>query len=268
LNDLDRPSAEPITLIAGWRIERFASLGSSNDEARARALAGDRGRLWIVAGEQRAGRGRHGRPWHSPPGNLHASALLIDPCEASLAPQLGFVAGVALIAAVRDIGLSDVAIKWPNDLLWKGAKLSGLLVEGVPMTNRGLACVVGMGVNCGSSPRGLAYPVANLSEALGRPVAPESVFERLVRRFEEALGQWARGAGFAEIRARWLAAAAGLGGPVRVASTRAICEGIFEGLDASGRLLLRSPNGLQAVEAADLLLAPRVESQTESPAHE
>jgi BirA family biotin operon repressor/biotin-[acetyl-CoA-carboxylase] ligase len=255
LNALDRPPTEPY--LAGWRIVRFASLGSTNDEARARALAGDPGRVWIVAEEQTAGRGRHGRAWRSPRGNLYASALMIDPCEAEIAPQIGFVAGVALVAAARDLGAADVAIKWPNDLLWNGAKVSGLLVEGLATPGRGFACMVGVGVNCVSSPQGLAYPVADLSEALGRPVAPESVLERLAARFDEMVGLWARGAGFADIRARWLAAAAGLGRPVRAASARETREGLFEGLDPSGRLLLRTARGLEMVEAADLFLTPR-----------
>lgn len=257
MNALDRPLTEPEPNIAGWRVDRFASLGSTNDEARARALAGDPGRLWIVAEEQTQGRGRQGRPWRSPRGNLYASALMVDPCEAAIAPQIGFVAGVALVAAARDLGAVEAAIKWPNDLLWRGAKVSGLLVEGLSTPGRSFACVVGVGVNCVSSPQGLAYPVADLSEAAQRPVAPEVMFERLAARFDETVRLWARGAGFADIRARWLAVAAGLGRPVRVASARETREGLFEGLDASGRLLLRTASSLETVEAADLFLTQR-----------
>jgi BirA family biotin operon repressor/biotin-[acetyl-CoA-carboxylase] ligase len=255
LIDPDRTS-EPEPYLPGWRILRFASLGSTNDEARARALSGDPGDLWIVADEQTQGRGRHGRNWRSPRGNLYASALLVDPCQAAIAPQLGFVAGVALASAARDLGAADIAIKWPNDLLWKGAKVSGLLAEGVAIPGRGFICIVGFGVNCASSPEGLAYPVADLAQAIGRPVSPADVLARLAARFDEMIRLWDRGARFADIRTRWLAVAAGLGGPVRVASARETREGLFEGLDASGRLLLRTASGLEAVEAADLFLTP------------
>lgn len=265
MNERDRLPSEPEPQIAGWRVVRLESVGSTNDEARSRALAGDPGRVWIVAEEQTQGRGRHGRLWRSPRGNLYASALLIDPCEPAIAPQIGFVAGAALVAMARDLGLSDVAIKWPNDLLWRGAKLSGLLVEGLSMPGRGFACMVGIGVNCASSPEGLAYAVADLSRALQRPVAPEEAFVRLAARFDEMVRLWAGGAGFAKIRARWLDAAAGLGGPVRVAFARETREGLFDGLDASGRLLLRTERGVETVEAADLFLSPPDEKPNESP---
>ena len=87
-----------------WRVDRLDSIDSTNPEARRRALAGDVGRLWIVAAEQTAGRGRRGRTWVSPRGNLHASALLINPCPQARSPQLGFVAGVALARAAEDLG--------------------------------------------------------------------------------------------------------------------------------------------------------------------
>ena len=88
--------------IEAWRVVRFGVIDSTNEEARRRALAGESDRLWIVAGEQTAGRGRRGRAWISPRGNLHATALMIDPCPPALAPQLGFVAGVALARAASD----------------------------------------------------------------------------------------------------------------------------------------------------------------------
>ncbi len=253
-------------MFAGWRVARHARLGSTSEEARRRALAGDPGRLWVVADEQTEGRGRHGRSWSSPPGNLYASALVVDPCEAAIAPQIGFVAGVALVKAVEDLGGAGVTLKWPNDLLWNGAKLAGLLVEGLAAPERGLACAVGIGVNCASSPRGLAYATTDLNAALQRVVAPDALFRRLVARFDEAIGLWSRGAGFAEIRARWLAAAAGLGGPIRVVGARGSREGLFEGLDAGGRLLMRTAGAIETIEAADLFLTPQSADAGDEPA--
>ena len=255
MNASPRPAEEQEPLVAGWRVARHARLDSTNDEARRRALAGDPGRLWVVAGEQTHGRGRHGRFWRSPPGNLYASALIIDPCEAAIAPQIGFVAGVALIEALADLGGVGVALKWPNDALWKGAKLAGLLVEGLTTPAGRLACVVGVGVNCLSAPEGLAYPATDLRAALGAAVSPEAVFRRLAVRFDEALAAWSRGAGFAEIRARWLAVAAGLGERARVVGPRGARDGRLEGLDADGRLLLTTADGLEAVDAADVFVA-------------
>jgi BirA family biotin operon repressor/biotin-[acetyl-CoA-carboxylase] ligase len=246
------------TLAAGWRVERLARVGSTNDEARRRALAGDPGRLWIIAREQTQGRGRRGRVWTSPPGNLYASALLIDPSPVAIAAQLGFVAGVALRRALDDLGASDdVELKWPNDLVWRGAKLAGLLAEGTALSDGRLACIVGIGVNCLSAPSGLAYAADSLSNALGQAVSPERLFARLAPRFEESLALWRGGAGFAEIRARWLAHAAGLRGPIRIAGAQSFREGVFETLDERGRLLLRGAGGVEAVEAGDLFLCEK-----------
>jgi BirA family transcriptional regulator, biotin operon repressor / biotin---[acetyl-CoA-carboxylase] ligase len=237
----------------GWRFERYATLGSTSDIARARALSGDSGRLWIVADAQSAGRGRQGRVWSSPVGNLYASALLVDPCATATAPQIGFVAGVALQRAVADLGV-EARLKWPNDLVLDGAKLAGLLVEGVIPPGRPLAATIGIGVNIAASPEGLAYPTTSLSRAAGEPRSVWPLFERLLLRFDEALGQWARGEGFAAIRGAWLAAAANLGGPIRVANAHGAREGLFEGLDERGRLRLKRDGLVETIESADITL--------------
>ena len=236
-----------------WRVERWARLSSTSDEARARAISGDSGRLWIVADEQVSGRGRQGRAWDSPPGNLYASALLVDPCDSSVASQLGFVAGVATRRAVADLGV-EARLKWPNDLVVEGAKLAGLLVEGVTQPGRRLAAVVGIGVNVVCSPEGLPYPTNCLAKCAGAPRTARALLERLVRRFDETLAVWNRGAGFAEIRETWLASAAGLGGPIRVSDRHGPREGSFEGLDARGRLILNRNGVLETIESADITL--------------
>ena len=191
-------------------------------------------------------------------GNLHASALILAPCETEIAPQIGFVAGVALRRAVRDLGGADVQLKWPNDLVSNGAKLAGLLVEGVTTPRQRFAAVVGFGVNLLISPAGLPYPVTNLSHLLKRPIGPGDLFPRLARRFNEALALWSRGAGFSAIREEWLASAAGLGGAIHVSGPRGARAGVFEGLDPQGRLIMRSGDSLEIIESADLtLISPR-----------
>jgi BirA family transcriptional regulator, biotin operon repressor / biotin---[acetyl-CoA-carboxylase] ligase len=239
---------------AGWRVEPHAQVGSTNDEARDRALSGDPGRLWIIADEQTAGRGRRGRSWASPPGNLYASALLIDPAPIAKGAEIGFVAGLALHRAIRDLGGLDFWLKWPNDVLWRGAKVAGLLAEGVSLPDGRFACIVGIGVNCRIAPPAAAYPTADLSRALGRDVAPDEAFARLAARFAGALDDWRRGDGFAGIRSTWLSAAVGLGEAIRITDLGGVREGVFEALDARGRLLLRRAERLEIIEAGDLTL--------------
>jgi BirA family biotin operon repressor/biotin-[acetyl-CoA-carboxylase] ligase len=255
LNNSDASSEATGIATDEWRVERLSRVGSTNDEARRRALAGDPGRLWIVAREQTQGRGRRGRVWKSPPGNLYASALLIDPAPVAIAAQIGFVAGVALRRVVDDLGgRDDVELKWPNDLVWRGAKLAGLLAEGTALGDARSACIVGIGVNCLTAPSGLDYPAAALSDALGQAVSPERLFARLAVRFEESLMLWRRGDGFADIRAQWLERAAGLGALVRIAGARGLREGLFETLDERGRLVLRGASGVEAIEAGEVFL--------------
>jgi BirA family transcriptional regulator, biotin operon repressor / biotin---[acetyl-CoA-carboxylase] ligase len=232
-------------------------IDSTNEEARRRALAGEPDRVWIVADEQTAGRGRRGRAWVSPKGNLHASALLIDPCPPALAAQLGFVAGVALARAADDVSATEVGLKWPNDLMLHGAKCAGILVEGVSLAGRRAGYAVGVGVNCARAPEGLGYATSCLVAATGRAIGASELFERLAERFDEALEIWRGGQAFDRIRAAWLVRALGLGERVAIESEAGRREGVFEGIDASGRLLMRSGLDLESIEAADLRLGPR-----------
>ena len=244
-----------------WRVVRLGAIDSTNEEARRRALAGESDRLWIVAGEQTAGRGRRGRAWISPRGNLHATALLLDPCPPALAPQLGFVAGVALARAASDAGAVDVGLKWPNDLLLNGAKCAGVLVEGIGLPGRRAAYAVGVGVNCAHAPEGLGYATSRLVGVSGQAIGAGELFERLVERFDEALGAWREGRAFDHIRAGWLDRAHGLGRRVAIETGGGRREGVFEGIDAGGRLLMRFEHGRESIEAADLSLAPRSDAQ-------
>lgn len=249
---------EPERGSARWRIVRLGAIDSTNDEARRCALAGDPGHVWITAEEQSAGRGRRGRSWTSPRGNLYASALLIDPCPPAISPQLGFVSGVALSRAARDAG-AEPLLKWPNDLVCAAGKCAGLLVEGVMRPGGGFGCIVGIGVNCASAPKGVGYPAAVLADRFGVPVSRDGLFARLVVRFDEALAEWRAGDGFATIRKAWLGRAAGLNELIRVETAAGgRRDGVFQGLDADGRLLFRGEGGLETIEAGDIfMLAPQ-----------
>jgi BirA family transcriptional regulator, biotin operon repressor / biotin---[acetyl-CoA-carboxylase] ligase len=241
----------------GWRIVRFGAIDSTNEEARRLALAGETGPLWIVAEEQTAGRGRRGRTWVSPKGNLYSSVLIIDPCAPAVAAQLGFVAGVALARAAKDVGATEIGLKWPNDLMSRGAKCAGVLIEGFGLGSAGTACVVGIGVNCAHAPQGLSYTTTCLTKTDGEAVNPGKLFERLVERFGEALDIWRAGQAFDTIRGAWLDFAFGLGERIAIKTGTGQRDGVFEGIDASGRLLMRSERGLDTIEAADVWLLPR-----------
>lgn len=236
----------PVASAAGYRLAAFDQIGSTNAEALARARAGDPGRLWVVAREQTAGRGRRGRVWETPQDNLAATLLIRLPARAHNAPTLGFVAGLALESAIGAcapaIALGcRLSLKWPNDVLLDGAKVAGILLEAVS-DEAGQAVAVGIGVNTRHAPAGLPYPVASLAGA-GAPVDGETLFQALAEAWVEQERIWDEARGFASTRRLWLDRAAGLGKPMAVRHGETVVSGTFETVDEDGRLVLRAEDG-------------------------
>jgi BirA family biotin operon repressor/biotin-[acetyl-CoA-carboxylase] ligase len=240
--------------VSGARLISLNEVGSTSAEALERARAGERGELWITAARQTAGRGRRGRPWVSEPGNLYASLLLTDQ-SASHAAELSLVAALALHDALIDVAAMlgpRLKFKWPNDLICDGAKLAGILVEAEGVAGRPVAVVIGIGVNCMSHPRYTSYPATDLKEA-GALVAPQTLLRSLIATMRLRLDQWACGEGFGNIRAAWLARAAGIGEVMSVQAGERQLEGTFETLDDRGRLVLRLPDGgCERIPAGDV----------------
>ncbi len=239
-----------------YRLTHHLRVGSTNDEAISVAVAGDPGRHWIIADEQSKGRGRHGRQWSSPAGNLYASLLLIDPAPVHKAPELGFVAGVVLWHTLRGILGDDprLSIKWPNDILHAGAKLAGILLESTQLKSGGLACVIGIGVNCCSHPETALYPATDLATIGTLLSHRDDVFARLADEVMRWLDIWDEGRNFAAIRAEWLAHAAGLGARIAISTAAEPQSGIFETIDATGRLVLNNGGKTFMIEAGDVFL--------------
>lgn len=240
----------------GFKLRVFETIGSTNDAALASARAGGPDRRWFLAKAQTAGRGRHGRIWVSPPSNLYASLLLLDAAPIAVAPQLGFVAGVALARALRALVAEDarLKLKWPNDILFDGAKLAGILLEGTSLPAGGFASVIGIGVNCNSYPRDLTYPATALSETGAAAATAQDVFLRLSGEIAHWLGVFSAGKGFSAIRREWLSLAGGLGEPIKVATPAQHFEGRFQTIDATGRLLLQNETGVVSIDAGDVIV--------------
>lgn len=239
-------------LPVGYRLAALDRVGSTNDEARVRAEAGEPSGLIVTAVEQDAGRGRQGRSWASPRGNLYCSFLLRPDRPAVEAAQMSLVAGVALAEAVHPlVGSRPLSLKWPNDLLLGGAKLAGILVEASPLRgNRPDFLIVGIGVNCASHPDGLPYAAADLGSA----VSPEEMLEHLAERFAVRVSQWER-EGFAPIRAAWLALADAEGRLYRSSPGGEQVEGRFQDLDETGALILATAAGPRRLASGEILPA-------------
>jgi BirA family transcriptional regulator, biotin operon repressor / biotin---[acetyl-CoA-carboxylase] ligase len=235
----------PRAISAGYRLASFDQIGSTNSEALARANAGERGPMWFVTSEQTAGRGRRQRPWVAPRGNLAASVLETIDVAPATAATLGFAAGVALATALQATagsGSVRFSLKWPNDVLAGSAKLTGILLEAEAVAGGGLAVVVGMGTNVVAAPEGLPVPATSL-RALGLGTTAEQLFTALSDSWTESRGIWDEGRGFGEIRRRWLALAAGLGQPVSVHTGQSTVSGIFDTIDDTGCMIVRTPTG-------------------------
>jgi BirA family biotin operon repressor/biotin-[acetyl-CoA-carboxylase] ligase len=246
---------EPRATAAGVRLVAHEVLGSTNAEALQLARQGEHGPLWVTAGRQTAGRGRRGRAWISPPGNLYASLLLTGPAAAEHWPQLSFVAALAIHDAVVEVAADLkplLAIKWPNDLLLAGAKFAGILIEGESDVN---AVAVGIGVNCEHHPAHTDFPATDLAAA-GAPVSPATLFGALSVKMLGRIAQWNAGEGFSTIRADWLARAAGVGEGVRVRLADRELVGRFEALDEAGGMVLRLADGnATTISAGDVFMS-------------
>ncbi|WP_181707078.1 biotin--[acetyl-CoA-carboxylase] ligase [Chthonobacter rhizosphaerae] len=254
---MTRTDAAP-ALPPGYRVLRLDEVGSTNAVALERAEGGEPAGLWVVARRQVAGRGRQGRAWTSEPGNLYSSLLLRDPARPAHLGELPLVVAVAVHDAVADVlpppARAPLQIKWPNDVLYGGAKICGILVEGA-VHREGQVVVVGIGINCRHHPPEAAYATTDLT-ALGFPTDPPALFERLAARMAARFAEW-QGGGFAAIRSAWLARARGVGEPIRVRLPNETLAGRFEALDDSGRLLLRlETGGLRTISAGDVFFGP------------
>ncbi len=216
------------------------------------------GPTWILAREQTAGRGRRGREWRDPPGNLAATLILqpkVGPAEAAL---FSFVAALALDSALAQVAgpRARLAIKWPNDVLLNGGKVAGILLESLGQGGQIGALSIGVGVNLADAPAprtlepGAMAPVSLAAET-GALLTPEeflpflaAAFDRYQRQFETY--------GFAPIRTAWLARAARLGQTITARTGSDERVGVFDTINEFGALVLVTPQGRVTVSAADV----------------
>jgi len=243
----------PRAVSAGYRLAAFDSIGSTNAQALVRAREGERGPVWFVTSEQTAGRGRRHRPWIAQRGNLASSVLETVEISPAIAATLGFAAGLALEAALRDVSLAaakgalasdelQFRLKWPNDVLAGQEKLAGILLEAEALKGGQLAIVVGIGTNVVGAPEATSLPATSL-KTLGVNVDAEELFSALSDSWVEFYGLWDRGRGFGAIRRLWLERAAGVGQPVAVETAGARLAGTFETIDETGSMIVTTLSG-------------------------
>jgi BirA family biotin operon repressor/biotin-[acetyl-CoA-carboxylase] ligase len=243
-----------VGLPSGYRLHHLPVVGSTNDEAKALARAGAAPGTVIWADVQSAGRGRRGREWQSPAGNLYMSLIQRPAGPPATAAQLGFVTALALSDALavlpnREGGVTAISLKWPNDVLVNGRKIAGILLE----SETGIGgdvdfVVIGTGVNIATAPEGVEYPATSLAAEGIRDIAPAALLNNFIAAFDHRARQW-RTTGFPAIRAAWLARANGIGESIRVRLERSTLDGRFLDLDDDGALVLQSAEGVRRITA-------------------
>ncbi|MEY4707577.1 MAG: hypothetical protein RJB58_1300 [Pseudomonadota bacterium] len=230
----------------GYALARHAELDSTNSEARRLAEKGEADPLWIIAERQTAGRGRRGRSWETLPGNLAATLLLRPQAPPGPVAQLSFAAALSVADVASHVAPeASVTVKWPNDVLVEGKKAAGILLE----SGEGWLAV-GIGINLAAAPEGTEFPATALAD-FAPPPSPDEALTLLAARFAHWYADWMSG-GFETLRTAWLARAGGLGLPIRARLPHETRHGVFEGIDASGALLLNEQGRISAIAAGEV----------------
>ncbi|WP_455482491.1 biotin--[acetyl-CoA-carboxylase] ligase [Bartonella sp. B35(2025)] len=239
----------------GYTVESYESVDSTNLVAQQKAHAGHHGYLWIVAQEQLKGKARRGRAWHSPRGNLYSSLLLTEDIVYQTSAQLGFVAGISMVETVKQFIKDEkktnsvVSLKWPNDILLRGAKSSGILLEIFKLTSQQYALVIGIGMNVKYHYEDAPYPTLSL-KSIGLQVNTEQLFTILTEHFAKNYLLWKQPGGHDIIRKKWLLYSAHLGQYVKIINDKKIIEGIFDDLDCDFNCIVKQKNGQQVIVTA------------------
>ena len=236
----------------------YDEIDSTSEEAKRRARRGDLSPVWIAAHQQSAGKGRLGRNWASPIGNLFSTVLFPEPDGLQQAGRVPFAAALAVRDAcvIAAPGI-DAKLKWPNDVRIRGHKISGILTESGE-TNGVVWIALGIGINVQHAPEGVGQETTSLAKE-GAPVGllAEHVLDSLKQSLERRLNQ--SRTDFEALLRDWMSVAEGHGEVVQAGPPDDRIEGVFEDLAADGGLNLRLPDGtVRTIRAGDVDLVKRV----------
>lgn len=228
-----------------WRLQLLEETASTQDVALAAAAAGDPGRLAVRALRQTAGRGRAGRAWLAPAGNLNLSLLLRpDPGAAVQPGRYALLAGLAVYQAILACapGLSGLMLKWPNDVMRDGAKLGGILIDSQMAAYGGLGhVVIGIGVNLRQAPAVDGRQTADLADTA---IEAQALMAAILPAIDRGLA-----APMAQICSDWQACAHPPGTMLTLRVGDALRQARFAGLGPDGTLLLEGdPAGIASAE--------------------
>lgn len=234
-----------------YRVKTLDVTTSTNDDIRKKALDGEEEGLVIKAKYQTDGKGRMGRYWNSPEGNLYTSLLLRPRVSLKEAAFYSFVAALAVLGAIQKIAPRlDVKLKWPNDVLVNNRKISGIMIETSGEKDGRIEwLMIGVGINVFTHPMDTPFPATSFFDE-GIRAEVDDVLEAFLTELE----QWRQTLihdGFSPVRRAWLASARGGEMIVRLPSGER--RGFFSGIDEEGRLILRLEDGTEeAIHTGDV----------------
>ena len=235
------------------RLEGGGHTGSTNDDARALAVAGAPEGTVVLASRQTAGRGRLGRAWVSPEGGVYLSAVLRPAVEPARIASLALAVALGVVLGLERLGVF-ARLKWPNDVLLGDAKLAGVLLEMTAETDRVDRVIAGVGVNVQRPAGDIAENAAFVSDQMpGVRLAQAAAAE--LDGIADAYSRWCRG-GFSALRAEYEARFSLSGCDVRISDLNGVvrAQGVVLGVDDEGRLLVRDGTTVTPVVAGEVTL--------------
>lgn len=250
-----------------YQLVQLAGVDSTNMEARRLAEGGAPDKTVIWASSQSMGRGRRGRSWSSPVGNLYFSILIRPEYPATEVMQLGFIMANAIADAAEGVleKTASIQVKWPNDVMVNGKKISGILLESESNSDNGVHwAIIGVGVNIEVHPH--PHPVGMgseteleatslLAEGAGIPIS--EMLSAIIRHFDAGIDEW-REYGFAPVRKAWLERGYGIGKQISVRLPNETIPGTFKALDKNGALVMAIAGKQEdrIITAGDVFLTP------------
>ena len=237
-------------------IAKFDSIPSTNEEALRQASAGVHEGYCVVADEQTAGKGREGRTWISSKGEgLYFSIVLRPALETRIVPVLTLLTAVAVHETIVEFCGVEADIKWPNDIHVGGRKLAGILAEGCE-TNKGLAVIVGIGINLSTRnlPEVVRASATSISDETGKTPAAADIVPLLVKNLSARYGRFNQSPAVQSVLDDWCERSSyAIGRNVNVITRTGSFTGVTAGLDRFGSLLVKSDNGqIRTVTAGDV----------------
>ncbi|OPH47071.1 biotin--[acetyl-CoA-carboxylase] ligase [Paenibacillus ferrarius] len=235
------------TKVLGQKVHVYGAVDSTQTIAHALVASGAPEGTIVLAEEQTAGRGRMGRAWHSPPGKgIWMSMVLTPRVPVYFMPQLTLLSAVALCRSIQKVCQVEIGIKWPNDLLIKGKKVSGILLESSGEDERLKYVIAGIGISVNLKTEDYPEELRNIATSLaiesGQEISREHLVQAFLHEFEDLYALY-MDKGFAPIRLLWEALSVTLKRPIRTYAPSGPIEGIADSLDDSGALTVITANG-------------------------